>query len=176
MKKILMAILAVVFITLLLPLAVIFIMGHTQSVAQGEVSLYITGEDRIVTLSEKDYLCGALISYMPADYNSEALKAGAVALRSFLYAKKDSPSDRTHSGAMVCDDFTHCQSYTSRQVPQSIQDAVNDTEGEIIKKDSAPVSDISPLKIYDAQNRAKEGMRYGDILKIYFEGVEITNK
>lgn len=173
MKKIFVTLLAVLFILLLLPLCIIFLMGHAPRKPEaGEVSLYLSKEQRVAVMSEEKYLEGALLSFMPSDYDDEALKAGAVLLRSLMETKKNT-ADKSHQGAALCDDFTHCLAFSERDVPERVQAAVNATEGEILKSGGDAVSDLLPFKIYDADALAKSGMTYESILKNYYPGAEL---
>jgi stage II sporulation protein D len=72
----------------------------------------------------EDYLTGVLPAEMPADFKSEALKAQAVAARTYALANR---GKHIGSGFDLCDD-THCQLYTgvAGEKPQTTK-AVKDT-------------------------------------------------
>lgn len=74
----------------------------------GAVALLDNGEVRTVTVRE--YLLGAVASEMPASFELEALKAQAVALRSYLfYRRLHRPS--AHPEADICSDSACCAAY-----------------------------------------------------------------
>ena len=91
----------------------------------------------------EDYLVGVVTAEMPALYEDEALKAQAVAARSYIMTKigKENPD---HKGADVCTDPSHCKAYTSpdearqnwgedyAKYNEKIKSAVDLTKGEYI--------------------------------------------
>jgi len=71
-----------------------------------------TGE--VISMDLEKYLVGVVFSEMPASFEPEALKAQAVAARSYTIYKMVNLREEErarHSGAIVCTDFTHCQAY-----------------------------------------------------------------
>ena len=66
------------------------------------LTVRIDGADRQMTLSE--YLCGVLLGEMPADFPTEALKAQAVAARTYTLHTLE-------SGGSLSDDPSTCQAY-----------------------------------------------------------------
>lgn len=74
---------------------------------------------KIDSLSSFDYVCGVVAAEMPAEYDTQALRAQAVA--AFTYACYSRDYNKTHpssastvAGADISDDFRHYQSYISR--------------------------------------------------------------
>lgn len=78
-----------------------------------KVKVYITEEDRIEEVDLEDYICGVVSNEMPAAFDIEALKAQAIAARTFLVSKKQNNCPNAH-GAELCD-TVHCQVYTSKE-------------------------------------------------------------
>jgi len=73
-----------------------------------------TGEVREIDFCE--YLKGVVSAEMPASFHEEALKAQAIAARSYILARmqgymRDGTPDE-HNGAMTCDDPAHCKAWT----------------------------------------------------------------
>ena len=74
-----------------------------------------SGEVREINFSE--YLKGVVAAEMPASFNEEALKAQAVAARSYIltrmqgYKRDGTPPE--HNGAMTCDNPSHCKAWSS---------------------------------------------------------------
>lgn len=61
----------------------------------------------------EEYLCGVVAAEMPASYETEALKAQAVAARSYIRAMAEEKSS-AHPEAAVCTSAMHCNAYSSR--------------------------------------------------------------
>lgn len=111
---------------------------------------YKTGETYSINL--EDYLAGVVFSEMPASFEFEALKAQAVAARSFCVYKILYSHDEErayHNGADICNDYRHCKDYMSREAAvekygeiakfwEKIKSAVFETAGEIITYDFEP--------------------------------------
>ncbi len=98
-------------------------------------------------MTMSDYITGVVAAEMPASFESEALKAQAVAARTYaLY--KTSSSD--HPGC-VCTDFSHCQAFITPEQMRSawsedfntyyakIHDSVLATKNERLVYNSEPV-------------------------------------
>ncbi|MBC7324135.1 MAG: stage II sporulation protein D, partial [Moorella sp. (in: Bacteria)] len=78
------------------------------------VYFHQTGSTAILPL--EDYLIGVVAGEMPADFEVEALKAQAIAARTYTLKKmeeaKSKPDDR-HPGADICTNPAHCQAWAS---------------------------------------------------------------
>jgi len=99
------------------------------------------------TVSEvnlEEYLTGVLAAEMPASYESEALKAQAVAARSYILYKvnKENPE---HPNASICTNPSHCKGWLSEadakskwdsneqtKYWQKLRSAVKSTEGQYL--------------------------------------------
>ena len=121
MKKILLVVVIIIFITLLLPLAIVWLIGGSgegqSPIESGTVSVYVSEEDCVKDMDINEYLKCVVAAEMPADFEEEALKAQAIAARTYLYshiAEKDKGNiAESHNGAVICTDSTHCQAYIS---------------------------------------------------------------
>lgn len=129
--------------------------GLTPVVARDQnhtVRLLHQGE--VVTMNLQDYLWGVVAAEMPASFAPEALKAQAVAARTFtLYRQEGAPMEE-HQGADVCDDSTHCKAYLSpeeaetlwgsaaEEYRQKIRQAVSDTDGVAIYYEGSPILSV----------------------------------
>ena len=95
------------------------------------------------------YLCGVLAGEMSAEFNEEALKAQAIAARTYTIYSKDS---KAHKDCDVCTNFKHCQEYKSKRELQrvngilwinkyypKIEQAVRDTKGQIMTYNNKPI-------------------------------------
>ena len=141
MKKLLVILFIVIFITLILPLCIIRLVGklgipkeYEPPDSAGTVAVYLSDEGRVADMDINAYLTGVVAAEMPADFEYEALKAQAVAARTYLYSRMEQLASgnisESHNGAAVCTDYTHCQAYTDREAPDNIISAVNETTGE----------------------------------------------
>lgn len=151
MKKILTASLLLTLLTLISALAAV-----GDPVPRGEApgesdapelasdskrSIRLKDGDEILTLTAEEYLVGVLSAEMPAGFAPEALKAQAVAARSYLQRCIESGK---HSDADICSSPDCCQAYLSeKELKKSwgdnygryvgiIKNAVNTTDGEYL--------------------------------------------
>ncbi len=107
-----------------------------------DITVWIDGD--LVKMPMEEYLVGVVAAEMPASYETEALKAQAVAARTYTQYKKDHGGCSAHPGADICCQSNHCQAYLSPEEmaknwgskaavnTQKIVDAVNTTTGEMI--------------------------------------------
>lgn len=69
---------------------------------------------RVITLSLETYLIGVVAAEMPAEFDTEALKAQAVAARTYTLLRIGGKvSDGKHPEADLCADPEHCQAWLS---------------------------------------------------------------
>ena len=87
----------------------------------------------VVTGPLEEYLVGVVAAEMPADFAPEALRAQAVAARTYtLYCMRSGK----HADADVCTDYHCCQAWKSvedTEKPAPIRDAVYSTAGEYLQ-------------------------------------------
>lgn len=110
----------------------------------------LIGGDR-KQMDMENYLQGVLRAEMPATFHDEALKAQAVAARTYTVYKICHGGSENHPDADVCDDSTCCQAYLSYEEASEkwgeesaaneakIQAAVADTDGECVLYAGEPV-------------------------------------
>lgn len=74
------------------------------------ITFFDTKTNTLVKSELEEYLVGVLAAEMPASYEEEALKAQAVAARSYILSKlsKENPD---HPQATVCTNAAHCKGY-----------------------------------------------------------------
>lgn len=109
----------------------------------GEIKVYFSDENTTKSMEIEEYLCGVVAAEMPASFEAEALKAQAVAARSYALYRMENPTAE-HPDAAVCTDFSHCKAYKtdeelkrgwgdkSSEYSRKIEDAVYQTAGEVI--------------------------------------------
>ena len=145
------------FLVVVLPVILqsFFLKGDTQITAEDvtesslstvdaenrEIMIRILKDDEVFDQSVEDYVCSVLLAEMPASFESEALKAQAVATRTYTLRKI--AGAQKHSDADVCTDPGCCQAYKSMleidnvDIVEKIRSAVKDTEGEVLIYDGA---------------------------------------
>lgn len=120
----------------------------------GIVKVYVKDEDRVVTMDKNQYLTEVVAAEMPAEFHEEALKAQAVAARTYLVSRRGEYTAE-HKGADICTDSTHCKAWMSEKRRKEswdeekrnkywnkILDAVTSTDGELIKYNGKPISAV----------------------------------
>jgi len=83
------------------------------------VRVFIHNENKIKPMQLEDYLVGVVAAEMPAEFPPEALKAQAVAARTYIVKRMgaggEAVANPLHPGADVCDDPRHGQAWLSRE-------------------------------------------------------------
>jgi len=77
------------------------------------VKMYNRKTDKIEDIPLEDYISGVVSAEMQANFNEEALKAQAVAARTYYFAKRLTPCIEAKGGD-ICNS-THCQVYLSKE-------------------------------------------------------------
>lgn len=88
------------------------------------IDVYITEKDSINEIDFESYIEGVVASEMPDSFGLEALKAQAVASRTYALG-------RINAGSQICD-TQHCQVYRSTNISKKVKKAVKATRGEIL--------------------------------------------
>ena len=108
MKDFLVELAILSFLFVVLPLVLVFLMFGTGNT--NTIKVYDCNENKVVEMDIDKYLIGVVAAEMPANFGAEALKAQAVAARTYAVKRKESDFPE-HKGADVCTDFSHCQAY-----------------------------------------------------------------
>ena len=111
-------------------------------------TIRVLREDAVEEMDLEDYLCAVVAAEMPASFPEEALKAQAVAARTFaLYCA----GTGKHPDADVCTDPAHCQAWRDERSlrdswgpdyetwSEKIRRAVEDTAGQVLCYEGQPV-------------------------------------
>ena len=116
--------------------------------AQTTVTVLQAGQVRTLPLS--DWLWGVLAAEMPASVEPEALRAQAVAARTYIL-ERQAHRPSAHPDADVCDDPACCTAWYDAEAmaekwgaeaeanTRRVSAAVADTDGEILTYDGAPI-------------------------------------
>ena len=98
------------------------------------VTLRVLTDEGVEEVALHDYLVGVLVSEMPTDFPPEALKAQAVASRTFALRQAEA---HKHEDADVCADPACCQGYHAGQTDEAALRAVEETDGLVMTYDGA---------------------------------------
>ena len=111
-------------------------------------SITVLTDGGTVTMDMQEYLVGVVAAEMPASFQDEALKAQAVAARTYaMYCAKG----QKHGEAQVCTDYACCQAWQSDEAlrqkwggdydtySQKIRAAVEATAGQYLSYEGQPV-------------------------------------
>lgn len=164
MRKFCIYIIVMIIIVIFIPL---FIVHKFSAVQQPEVkaqkselsiNVYMADQKKIVKMPLEDYLIGVVAAEMPASYEIEALKAQAIAARTYAMgraARLYGSPETAHNGADVCTSPAHCQAWISKETAMKrwglissfrywnkICKAVKDTEGQIIEYDNVIINPL----------------------------------
>ncbi|MGV8145804.1 MAG: stage II sporulation protein D [Alkaliphilus sp.] len=80
------------------------------------IKVYNHRTNKIMSLYLEDYVVNVVAAEMPASFELEALKAQAVAARTYAIWKKNmhgKEGDPAHDGAILCTNHAHCQEWLS---------------------------------------------------------------
>jgi len=113
------------------------------------ISVYVVETDEIVMMPLEEYLIHVTAAEVPARYAVEAIKAQAVAARTFAVQKTENGG--CSRGADVCTDSGHCQAFDTESEMREkwggdydtyygiIEAAVAATAGEVMLYDGQPI-------------------------------------
>ena len=104
--------------------------------------VYIRNTKEVKEIDVEEYLLGVVSSEMQVNFEKEALKAQAVAARTYYYSRRLNPCSEAQNGE-ICDSV-HCQVYVSKEERlntwaekeresnwNKIKEAVEETKGEV---------------------------------------------
>ena len=106
-----------------------------------KINVYFHNENKVKTMELEKYLQGVLAAEMSEGFHIEALKAQAVAARTYTVNKINANVHK--GGADICTDSAHCQAYSENYDKNGkIQKAVKETKGEIATYGGVPISAV----------------------------------
>lgn len=114
-----------------------------------QISVFNVKQNKLQEMNLEEYVLGVLAGEMPSSFHLEALKAQALAARTYTLMKARVYGGKgcdKHPGADICTDFAHCQAFED---PKSIKynydkykQAVLDTKGEVIVYDDSLIQAV----------------------------------
>lgn len=128
MKKILGFALLMILVVIIIPLLIVRGCGETEKVEEEpgvtyhqegmKVRVYIKSENEVREVPLEEYIKNVVAAEMPAEFEMEALKAQAVAARTYTLdkiSKNIALKEDVHQGADICTDHGHCQAWISKE-------------------------------------------------------------
>lgn len=119
--------------------------GSGAQAAADVSSITVLLDGTPTSLPLETYVSGVVSAEVSDDFPTEALRAQAVAARTYAAYKVSRGRPDTHPDADVCDDYHHCAAYrdaaqqTANGQPSRSAQAVADTAGEILTYEGEPI-------------------------------------
>ena len=85
--------------------------SKSSDTVSNEITVFLSNENKNITMSEFEYLCGSVAAEMPLAYHEEALKAQAVACYTNCLRLKANTNKNEINGADISNDITVHQGY-----------------------------------------------------------------
>ena len=163
MRKIIMMISMIILIVTIIPTLIVlpFSSSSESSIEQKTVEpndiqvivpVYRTLEKQVENVEIEQYVAGVLSSEMPAEFELEALKAQAMAARTYIVQHLLSPPDIELPDEAIVTDTVHHQVYRNEDdlkelwgndyewKYERITQAVNETKGQILTYENEPIT------------------------------------
>jgi len=116
------------------------------------IKLLHTDSQEVQEVDLEEYICNVVSAEMPADYELEALKAQAVAARTYT-VYRITQTEKKHENADICNESTCCQAWISKEDRfdkweedkreenwKKIGKAVEETKGKVITYENSPIN------------------------------------
>lgn len=153
------------------------------------IDVYISKEKRIVSMNIEDYVTGVVAAEMPAEFNIEALKAQAVAARTYGLAHTENFSENKNLKAFGADvnDTTEFQAFMYKdermalwpnkkgdEYWKKISKAVEETKGEVLTYNGSLV--IAPYYFSTSSGRTEDAIDVFNNAQPYLKSVESSGE
>lgn len=123
-----------------------------------QIKIYDTDNDEVITMDLEEYVCFCMAAEVPSKFHTEALKAQAVAIRTYAVYNLGKHQEQ---GADLCTDYSHCCGYLpydeaceawtegyTDTVFSKLKTAVEATKGEILTYEGEPICAMFHAKSY----------------------------
>lgn len=157
-RRIFLLALALVILSLCIPWVVVQLRPEAEPPAEAstaflpddQTTLTVLRDGETVTVTMAEWLPGVLAAEMPASFEPEALRAQAVAARSYIADRAAHRTDK-HPDADICSDYACCCAWSPEETLREnwgddadknmarIRAAVADTDGQYLVYDGAPI-------------------------------------
>jgi len=124
------------------------------------LQVYLADREETISLPLEDYLVCVVAAEMPYTFHTEALKAQAVAARTYCLYQILGGTDH-EGGADVCTNYAHCAAFiseealiakygtaTAARIRKTVKQAVDATAGEILTYNGEPILAVFHSRSY----------------------------
>lgn len=128
-----------------IPSTLIYLFNFNKDISKetkNEISLYIHESDEIRKIELEEYIKQVVYAEIPANFEEEAIKAQAVAVRSYTYRKIQ---NQTHNNADMCTNINHCQAWKEKDESaayKKISACVEETKGKVATYDEQIINAV----------------------------------
>ena len=158
MKNAGFAIICCILSVFLIPM--LFLSGNeeplpTAPVAAEKISVYDHEKDTVFDMDFEEYVWRVIAREMSYSYEIEALKAQAVAARTYTLRRMQNPEPpEEHKGAQICTNPAHCSAFMTEEnaraqwgdrydeIRAKFQQAAEETRGEIVTYENQPAATV----------------------------------
>lgn len=157
LRKVLVAMMAFIIILFLLPLLILKSctreepkkINEFEAADSIKIMVFNAAEGELQEMNLEEYVLGVLAGEMPSEFHIEALKAQALAARTYTLMRTRAfggEGCEKHPEADVCTDPAHCQAYKDPKAIkfnyEKYKEAVQDTMGEVIVYNDALIDAV----------------------------------
>lgn len=141
--------------------------GQAPLAASGRIVVEVDGEAREMAL--EDYVVSVVSGEISPDFPEEAIKAQAVAARTYALYKQQNGRPAQHKDADVCDNPAHCAAYVDLKTEAAvrwgdsadtdaakIRQAVQDTAGMVLTYEGKPIVAVFSAAAGEKSERAED--------------------
>lgn len=135
--------------------------------ASGRITVLVDGDAREMDLEE--YVVSVVSGEISPDFPPEAIRAQAVAARTYALYKQQAGRPAQHEQADVCDDPAHCAAFvdlrteaaarwgdTAAASENAVRQAVQDTAGQVLTYEGAPIIAVFSAAAGEKTERAAD--------------------
>ena len=144
--------------------------AENVSIADEGIVIKLSRDGEVKEMPLEEYLIGVVFAEMPASFEPEALKAQAVAARSYTMYKMLTQALALHeNGAHICTDYAHCSAYISFEdalekyaeeyltpLWEKVAACVKATSGEIMTYQGQPINAVFHAMSYKATESSSD--------------------
>ncbi len=123
--------------------------GEIKNEGGGQPTITVQLQGTPVEMPLEQYVEGVTAAEIPNDFPIEAIRAQAVAARTYAVYKCRLGRPDVHPDADVCDNFSHCAAYRDPAAAAAagtgldrVRQAVQDTAGQILTCQGAPIAAV----------------------------------
>jgi stage II sporulation protein D len=155
-----------------------------------KIKVYIAEKKVLQEMYLEEYIRGVVCGEMPAEFDIEALKAQAVAARTYAVTRMKAYGGKgceRNADADICTDSAHCQEWISKEDRfkawgavnaqgywDKVTKAVDETKGLILTFDAAPV--MYPLYFSTSSGKTENSQDYFKNSQPYLKSVTSPNE